>query len=224
MADKSTVGNTTGGTADIDVMTDEVTDATIGTAKVQYVKIMDGTLDSSTKVGATADGLKVDGSAVTQPVSDGGGSLTVDGTVTVQDGGGTLSVDDGGSTVSVDDGGGSITVDGSVTATLASTTITANVAPVGSSSFATDQLAPTSTATSATIASRNTRTRIILYNTGSGTLYVSDRATNAGTPATTTAKSFQLLPGATCEMKVTSALYIFTASGTGALHYWEEYS
>lgn len=46
--------------------------------------------------------VKVDGSAVTQPVS---------GTVTVQDGGSTISVDDGGSTLSIDDGGGSITVD-----------------------------------------------------------------------------------------------------------------
>ena len=49
--------------------------------------------------------VKVDGSAVTQPVS---------GTVTVQDGGSTISVDDGGSTLSIDDGGGSLTVDGTV--------------------------------------------------------------------------------------------------------------
>ena len=39
------------------------------------------------------------------PVTDNAGSLTVDGTVTVQDGGGTLSVDDG---------AGSLTVDGTV--------------------------------------------------------------------------------------------------------------
>lgn len=40
------------------------------------------------------------------PVADGGASLTVDGTVTVQDGGGSLTIDDG---------GGSITVDGALT-------------------------------------------------------------------------------------------------------------
>lgn len=39
------------------------------------------------------------------PISDAGGSLTIDGTVTVQDGGGSISVDDS---------GGSITVDGTV--------------------------------------------------------------------------------------------------------------
>lgn len=76
------------------------------------------------------------------PVTDNGGSITVDGSVTVtqatgtnlhtvvdsgtittitnvvhvDDNGSTLSVDDGGSTISVDDGGGSITVDGTITA------------------------------------------------------------------------------------------------------------
>ena len=42
---------------------------------------------------ASMTALKVDGSAVTQPVSDGGGSLTVDGTVAVTDGGGSITVD-----------------------------------------------------------------------------------------------------------------------------------
>ena len=59
--------------------------------------------------------VTVDGSAVTQPVSDGGGSITVDGTfwqatqpvslaapVTVQDGGNVISVDDAGSSLTVD--------------------------------------------------------------------------------------------------------------------------
>lgn len=49
----------------------------------------------------------------TVTVSDGGGSVTVDGTVTVTE---PVSVDDNGSTLSIDDGGGSITVDGTVTA------------------------------------------------------------------------------------------------------------
>jgi hypothetical protein len=61
-----------------------------------------------------ADGAANDTSAAAPlPVGDAGGSLTVDGTVTVQD---------GGSTISVDDGAGSLTVDGTVTANLAAGT------------------------------------------------------------------------------------------------------
>lgn len=72
-----------------------------------------GTVRSDTPAGTTGtDGdyqplktdnvgrLWVNGSGVTQPVSDGGSTLTVD---------------DGGSTLSIDDGGGSITIDGSIT-------------------------------------------------------------------------------------------------------------
>ena len=93
----------------------------------------------------------VDGSEVTQPVSDGGGSLTVDGTVTanagtgpwpVTDNGGSLTVDGsvtaiaqpgvdigdvtvnnaaGASAVNIQDGGNSITIDGTVAATQSGT-------------------------------------------------------------------------------------------------------
>jgi hypothetical protein len=88
---------------------------------------------------ASMTALKVDGSAVTQPVSDGGSTLSVDdggGSLTVDnaalsvtgggaeasalrvtlasDSTGVLSVDDNGSTLSVDDGGGTLTVDGTV--------------------------------------------------------------------------------------------------------------
>jgi hypothetical protein len=58
------------------VAMDELVDGTLGTVKVQYVKIMDGTLDSSTKAAVGANGIKVDGSLVTQPVSI-AGSVTV---------------------------------------------------------------------------------------------------------------------------------------------------
>ena len=61
------------------IAADELVDATLGTVKVQYVKLMDGTLDSSTKAAVGAAGLKVDGSGATQPVS---GSLTTVSTVT----------------------------------------------------------------------------------------------------------------------------------------------
>jgi hypothetical protein len=55
-------------------------------------------------------GLNVDASG-NIGVTDAGGTLTVDGTVTIQDGGGTITVDDGGLALSVDDAGGSLTVD-----------------------------------------------------------------------------------------------------------------
>ena len=51
------------------IAADEVTDGTLGSVKVQYVKLMDGTIDGTNKGIITADGLKVDGSGVTQPVS-----------------------------------------------------------------------------------------------------------------------------------------------------------
>jgi hypothetical protein len=58
------------------VAMDELVDGTLGTVKVQFVKIMDGTLDSSTKAAVGANGIRVDGSLVTQPVSI-AGSVTV---------------------------------------------------------------------------------------------------------------------------------------------------
>lgn len=51
------------------IAADEVSDGTLGNVKVQYVKIMDGTLDGTNKAAVGSNGLKVDGSAVTQPVS-----------------------------------------------------------------------------------------------------------------------------------------------------------
>lgn len=53
------------------IAADEVVDATLGTVKVQYVKIMDGTLDGSTKAAVGASGLAVsstlaDGADATQ--------------------------------------------------------------------------------------------------------------------------------------------------------------
>jgi hypothetical protein len=101
---------------------------------------------------ASMTALKVDGSAVTQPVSDGGSTLSVDdgaGSLTVDnaalsvtgggaeasalrvtlasDSTGVLSVDDNGSTLSVDDGGGALTVDGTVAATQSGTWNITNV-------------------------------------------------------------------------------------------------
>lgn len=40
-------------------LADEVTDGTLGTAKAQYIKIMDGTIDGTTKAAVDANGLAV---------------------------------------------------------------------------------------------------------------------------------------------------------------------
>lgn len=68
MADNVDINAATA-TAKEGVAADEVTDAILGTKKVQYVKLMDGTLDGTAKAAVGVNGLKVDGSSVTQPVS-----------------------------------------------------------------------------------------------------------------------------------------------------------
>lgn len=65
----------------------------------QTTKINDGT-NTATVTGANA--LKVDGSAVTQPVSDGGGSLTIDGSVAVSNFPAVQPVSDNGGSLTVD--------------------------------------------------------------------------------------------------------------------------
>jgi len=110
------------------------TDQLAGGEHVQYVKLMDGTLDGSGKVaGDAANGLDVDVTRVSGVVhvDDNAGSLTVDGTVTAAaqpgvdigdvtvnnaSGASAVNIQDGGNIISVDDGAGSLTVDGTVTA------------------------------------------------------------------------------------------------------------
>jgi hypothetical protein len=72
------------------IAADELTDGTLGTVKVQYVKLMDGTIDGTTKAVVNANGLKVDGSGVTQPIS---GTISISGTTTVS---GTVTANQGG--------------------------------------------------------------------------------------------------------------------------------
>lgn len=68
------------------IAADELTDGTLGSVKVQYVKIMDGTIDGSTKAAVSSGGLKVDisgTSANSTPINI-AGTVTgnVSGTVT----------------------------------------------------------------------------------------------------------------------------------------------
>ena len=92
----------------------------IGGVQYQRVKVNYGTDGNATDVSASnplpvTGSVQLTGSTGTLSIDDDGGSITVDGLVTVQDGGASLSVDDGGLTLSVDDAGGSLTVDGTVT-------------------------------------------------------------------------------------------------------------
>jgi len=131
------------------VAADEVTDGTLGTVKVQMVKIMDATLDSTNKLVVSAAGaMKTDGSAVTQPVS--AASLPLpsgaaqDSTLT----GGTQKtkiVDSGGTNVATVSAAGAVKVDASSVAvpiTDNSGSLTVD-APVGTPIFAT--LTPSTT-------------------------------------------------------------------------------
>src|SRR4051794_36278118 len=83
--------------------------------KTLWVAGADGTVLRGIAVNASGHVLTaVQNFPATQAVSDGGGSLTVDGTVTANAGTGPWPVTDNGGTLSVDDGAGSLTVDGSV--------------------------------------------------------------------------------------------------------------
>lgn len=82
MADNVTLNSMSGGAT---VATDEVTDGTLGTVQVQYVKIMDGTLNGTTKSSVDATyGLKVDVARVptTITVVERGATIT-DGSASV---------------------------------------------------------------------------------------------------------------------------------------------
>lgn len=63
MADNVVVTAGTGTT----IAADEVVDASLGTVKVQYVKLMDGTLDGSSKASVGSNGLSVDVKAAVLP-------------------------------------------------------------------------------------------------------------------------------------------------------------
>ncbi len=95
--------------------------------------------------------------------------------------------------------------------------IISQVQPVGASNIVTGQAAPTNSAATL-VASRATRTRLTMINRGSVSVYV-------GPATVTTANGVELKPGEsmTFEMAGTT-LQGITASGTGNIHYWEEYN
>lgn len=91
------------------------------------------------------------------------------------------------------------------------------VSPVGATNVATGQAAPTNSAATL-VASRATRTRLTLVNRGSVSVYV-------GPATVTTANGVELKPGESMTFEVAgTTLQGITASGTGNIHYWEEYN
>lgn len=96
------------------------------------------------------------------PVGDGGGSLTVDGTVSAtQSGSWTVTIQDGGNVISIDDAGASITVDG----TVAVSSVAGTVAVTQSGSWTV-----TADAGTGTFVVDQVDTASLDYDTGAGTV------------------------------------------------------
>ena len=89
------------------------------------------------------------------------------------------------------------------------------VGEIGSTALANGQVAPTGTAATL-LAARETRKRVIFLNVGTVAVYL-------GIATVTTANGFKLDPGASITLYTTALVQAITASGTGAVHYIEEY-
>lgn len=120
-----------------DTATDNVDEGDVGAVRMTLdrkllTRVVGATDTNRLDVDASGHAqVDIAAASVNVPVTDAGGSLTVDNTALSVVGGGTeatalrvtvatdstgvISVDDNGATLSVDDGGGSLTVDGSVT-------------------------------------------------------------------------------------------------------------
>ena len=112
MADLTSIADVDGNP--VAVLTDEVTDGTLGTGKKQLVGVVDATINGTNKLAVDSSGrAKVDASGVAVPVTDNGATL------------------------SIDDGGGSITVDGSLSFAAASAATAAVTSVAGSATAVT---------------------------------------------------------------------------------------
>lgn len=86
---------------------------------------------------------------------------------------------------------------------------------IGASAIASGQAAPTSTAATL-VAARETRKRLILVNQGTVDVYV-------GPATVTTSNGLKIPAGAALTLYTTALIQGITSSGTGAIHYIEEY-
>lgn len=86
---------------------------------------------------------------------------------------------------------------------------------IGSTAVATGQAAPTGTA-GTLVAARETRNRLVLTNFGSVDVYI-------GPATVTTSNGHKIPPGASLTLYTTALVQGITSSGTGSIHYVEEY-
>jgi hypothetical protein len=147
------------------------TDSGAGTQYTLGVSLRKTSSGGSVELGTSADPVRVDPTGTTaQPVTDNGGSLTVDGTVAAtQSGSWTLAANSGvdigdvtinnasgASAVNIQDGGNSITVDGTVTANAGTGNFSVNLAQVAATTTATGNGTASAGCQRVTIASDNT--------------------------------------------------------------------
>jgi hypothetical protein len=159
---------------------DPLSDGTPGGAlptKTLWVAGADGAVLRGIAVNASGHVLTaVQNFPATQAVSDGGGSLTVDGTVTANAGTGPWPVTDNGGTLSVDDAGGSLTVDGSVSVSNfpATQAVTGNVTSTTSRAGTGTATSVASTVTTNTtiLAANAARFGASIYNESTAVLFL----------------------------------------------------
>lgn len=85
----------------------------------------------------------------------------------------------------------------------------------GATAIASGQVAPTNSAATV-VAARETRKRVVLVNHGTVDVYV-------GPATVTSSNGLKIAPGAALTLYTTALIQGITASGTGAVHYVEEY-
>ena len=85
----------------------------------------------------------------------------------------------------------------------------------GATAIASGQAAPTGTA-GTLVAARDTRKRVVLVNHGTVDVYV-------GPATVTTANGLKIAAGASLTLYTTALIQGITSTGTGAVHYVEEY-
>lgn len=144
--------------------------------------------------------IPVDGSGVTQPISDGGGSITVDGPLT--------NTQLRASTIAIDDGGGSLTVDGTVAVSGTLPTVVAARTPTTTSVAG-------STSSQLLLASNINRRGLSLSNISTSKIYLS-----FSSPATLANCFMELGPGGFLlldqQLIVTNAIYGVWTGAAGA--------
>lgn len=100
--------------------------------------------------------------------------------------------------------------------TINSTTVhVQRVDEQGATSIASGQVAPTNSAATL-IAARETRKRVVFVNHGTVDVYV-------GPATVTTSNGLKIAIGASLTLYTTALVQAITASGTGAVHYVEEF-